>query len=92
MSNKSKQVFHEVTAESLATIKNKYYAGGKELKEGDKICFGFVMNPAGSNGNPSSTLHCGFSLDPEKDQISMSMLTFVSEEMSGMIYQLYSKG
>ena len=92
MNNESKPVFHTVTGDKLHEAKNRYYAGGKELKEGDQICFGFVMNPAGSNGNPSSTLHCGFSLDPEKDQISMSMLTFVLDSASGMLYQLYSKG
>lgn len=85
MSNKSKQVFHKVTAESLPTIKNRYYAGFRELKVGDKICFGFAMNSANIYGNPVTKL------DPEKDQISMSMVTFVLEEISGMIYQLYSK-
>jgi len=85
MSIKNKPVFHVVTGKNIKDGRNRYYAGGKELKEGDQICFGFVMNSANINGTPVT------SLDPEKDQISMSMLTFVLEEASGMLYQLYSK-
>jgi len=85
MNNESKPIFHTVTGDKLHEAKNRYYAGGKELKEGDQICFGFVMNSANINGTPVTLL------DPEKDQISMSMLTFVLDSASGMLYQLYSK-
>jgi hypothetical protein len=75
--------FETVTEESLLKMKNKWYGGGKELKVGDKIIFGFTNNYANVNGTPPSTVL--------ENNVSMTLNVFVLDENQNMLIQLYSK-
>jgi hypothetical protein len=73
MNKESKPIFHTVSGDQLYKLKVKYYGQGKEVKEGDQICFGFLVNHTDVKDSMSMTLQ-PFVLDPKG---------------SGMIYQLY---
>lgn len=73
MNKESKPVFHTINESQIHELKSKYYGQGKEVKEGDQICFGFLMNHTDVKDSMSMTLQ-SFVLDPKG---------------SGMIYQLY---
>lgn len=75
-----KSEFQIVTKKLLQKMKNRYYGGGNELKEGDKIIGGFVNTYANLHGVPPSHYR------PE--EISLAMKTFVLKDQ--MIYELYN--
>lgn len=79
-----KQQSFIVTENNLKSIKARYYGGGQEIKIGDKICYGYIMTYANLNGVPTTKFN------PDKDWMSMVMVSFVLDKKTGMLFQLYS--
>ena len=73
-----------VSEKNIGELKSRHYAGGKEVKIGDEIFWGYVMTYANLNGIPTT------SFNPEKDYISMMMCSFVLDKQTKMLYQLYT--
>ena len=76
--------FEIVTKELLDEITLKYYAGGRELKEGDLIISGFTIAYSNLNGKQPSSF-----TDDEASNLNLCM--FVLDKKKQMLYQLYNK-
>lgn len=74
-------IFKIVTKENLSNLKNKYYGNGNELKEGDKIIFGFVNMYVNLKGIPPNSYRT--------DEVHLAMKNFVLKDK--LIYELYNK-
>lgn len=73
--------FQTVTQELLGKLKNQHYAGGRQLKEGDKIIFGFnIINNESKGVLPQEI---------DDSNLSLHMNCFVLD--NNMLFQLYKK-
>lgn len=70
--------------DDLKKIKNRFYSGGKELKVGDRIIFGFCIDGKKTNSKSPSTFR------NHEDTVNMDFNVFVLNEDNGFLYQLYS--
>ena len=79
----NEKLFHaeKITEKELNKISCKWYGAGHELKVGDKVYDGFIINYANLNGTPSS--------EYKPNEISLSLKLFV--EIDGILYELYKK-
>ncbi len=68
-----------VTDELLGKIKHRYYLGGKELKVGDKIIYGYTI---GNSGFTSSFYS-------HSDAATLTLKTFVYDEDKKVLIELY---
>ncbi len=80
---KKQTAFEKVTKDTLKNTKQRFYTGGKELKVGDQIIFGFNIMYANLNRTPPSKLR-KFDLPPP-----LSLTAFVLPKNEIMLYQLY---
>ena len=71
----------KITEKELNNISCKWYGAGHELKVGDKVYDGFIINYANLNGTPSS--------EYKPNEISLSLKLFV--EIDGILYEPYKK-
>jgi len=81
--NNNNKPFTKITKSNINSFNLRYYGGGKEIKIGDKIIFGFVISYANING-----------IIPTKVDLippPLTMIEFVLPKNEMMIYQLYKK-
>jgi hypothetical protein len=81
--NNNNKPFTKITKSNIDKQTLRYYSGGKEIKIGDKIIFGFVIPYANINGIIPTKVD---SIPPP-----LTMIEFVLPKNEIMLYQLYKK-
>lgn len=76
-----KDFFITIDDTNIGNYENRRYAGGNELKTGDKIISGFTVMYANLYGIPPTEVVA--------HEAGLSLQTFVLNERDGLIYQLY---
>jgi hypothetical protein len=75
--------FQTVTKEMLSNFRSDlYYAGGRQLKEGDKIIFGFTIINNESKGVLPREI--------KDDNLALHLNSFILDD-NNVLYQLYRK-
>lgn len=82
--NPNNKPFIKITKSNINSITLRYYGGGKEIKIGDKIIFGFVIPYANLNGNVPTKVE-------SNSPLALTMIEFVLPKNEMMLYQLYKK-
>lgn len=77
-------VFKVVTKELLEKSLMRYYASGKELKEGDLIIAGYTIAYANLYGQALSSY-------TNDEAANYNLCMFVLDKQTGMLFQLYSQ-
>jgi len=78
------EIIKTVTEETLQKSNLKYYAGGRELKVGDKIIFACTIGYSNLTGNSPS------SFSNHDETFGLNLKTFVWDERASMFFELYA--
>lgn len=77
--------FEIVTQELLGKLHSKYYyCGGRELKEGNLIMYGYTIGYANINGHPPSSYYS------HDDACSLILNMFVWDKEQNLLFQSYT--